>query len=203
MISNDGPLGAFPCVCARPFAINRKTLKCHSRVRRRSQQNRREPPRKSPTPKCQFAFVSCLLAALGKLGFRRHLGSDLQIGSGQPQLQRGMERLQLIASIALYDTFLRTKYHDFVYLGSILAEEDSERVTFSFEVTCHVSHFVTAYKELLGYFEANDDAATNDFDLNFRTVQPIPLTVQSQSHIGDDLLARTRSTSRLKSRLRE
>ncbi|WP_413431471.1 hypothetical protein [Crateriforma spongiae] len=93
------------------------------------------------------------------------------------QLQRGMERLQLIASIALYDTFLRTKYHDFVYLGSILAEEDSERVTFSFEVTCHVSHFVTAYKELLGHFEANDDAAINDFDLNFRTVQPIPLTV--------------------------
>ncbi|MDV6033171.1 MAG: SMEK domain-containing protein [Phycisphaera sp. RhM] len=93
------------------------------------------------------------------------------------ELQRGMERLQLIASIALYDTFLRTKYHDFVYLGSILAEEDSEGVTFSFEVTCHVSHFVTAYKELLGCFEANDDGATNDFDLNFRTVQPIPLTV--------------------------
>jgi hypothetical protein len=93
------------------------------------------------------------------------------------QMQRGMERLQLIASMALYDTFQRTKYHDFVYLGSILAEEDSERVTFSFEVTCHVTHFVTAYKELLGYFEANDDAATNEFDPNFRTVRPIPLTI--------------------------
>lgn len=93
------------------------------------------------------------------------------------QMQRGMERLQLIASMALYDTFLRTKYHDFVYLGSILAEEDSERVTFSFEVTCHVTHFVTAYKELLGCFEAKDDAATNEFDPNFRTVRPIPLTI--------------------------
>ena len=93
------------------------------------------------------------------------------------QLQKGMERLQLIASIAFFDTCLRTQYQDFVYLGSILAEEDVSRVTFSFEITSHITHFVTAYKELLGYFKASDDSVLGEFDLSFRTVQPVPLVV--------------------------
>jgi len=41
----------------------------------------------------------------------------------------------IVASIALCDSFLRTKYQDFVYLGSILAEEDADYLTFSFKVT--------------------------------------------------------------------
>ncbi len=92
-------------------------------------------------------------------------------------IEVGMQRLQLLATIALYDTVLRTKYQDFVYLGSIWAEETKDRVTFSFEVTCHVTHFVTAYKELLDFFVKNDDSIFQQFDLGFRTIEDVPVIV--------------------------
>jgi len=92
-------------------------------------------------------------------------------------IEGGMQRLQLLATIAVYDTVLRTKYQDFVYLGSIWAEETLDRVTFSFEVTCHVTHFITAYKELLDFFVKKDDTILSQFDLGFRTIEDVPVIV--------------------------
>ena len=87
--------------------------------------------------------------------------------------------MRQVVGCAFYNSCLSTPYEDFVFLASFIAPKvapQDEKMTFRFEISCHVTHFVSTFQELMDAMLKR----TSDEYLSLLSNYPDDLAMQSE-----------------------